>query len=332
MLSLVYCIASHRIPYFPSCSTSHHITYHRIVSLMHYITLHIIALLVSLLTVPPHCEVFSIDKAMEWASHIIDNTWFTLGAALFRQICGIPMGANPSPAFADLYLFAYEFIFMEQFLASPEGCQCFVLYWRYLSRYQDDVHAVDAPSLREAVYNTDHFYPDFPGFNPRLHGIYPSEYLRVDIEQEGTVGQSVHHQDLNIKLARATDSHGHVSHSLRCSLYSKQDSLLRKGVKFKFFPAASSSLSNQCKYGIVFSQSLRYSKRCSSKASFIVAVKSLLQKLVNKGYSKSLLLKFYRRFCNKFGRCSKIYSITCPSQLLIPISGWLKNLQTGVCG
>ena len=208
---------------------------------------------------------------MEWACYIIDNTWFNLGEALFRQICGIPMGANPSPAFADLYLFAYEFIFMLQFLSSPEGCQCFVLYWRYLSRYQDDVCAAHAPSMRAAIYNTQSFYPNFPGFNPLLSGIYPSQYLKVDVEQEGGVGESVVHQDLSILLHRDTDAHGAVSYSLRSSLYNKQDSLLRKGVNFKFYPAATSNLSNQAKYGIVYSQCLRYSKRCSSKASFIVA-------------------------------------------------------------
>ena len=117
--------------------------------------------------------------------------------------------------------------------------------------------------------------------------------------------------------------------SIHSSLYSKQDSLLRKGVKFKFFPAAKSSLSVQCKYGIVYSQCLRYSKRCTTKSAFIVAVRSLLHKLVDKGYDKKLLYKYYSRFCNKFGRHSKVFDVVRPRQLLWPIDSWLKGLQKG---
>ena len=59
---------------------------------------------------------------MKLAEFIVVNAYFMLGDQLFLQTLGIPMGANPSPAFADLYLMAYEIQFMLQFLIKKKNC------------------------------------------------------------------------------------------------------------------------------------------------------------------------------------------------------------------
>jgi len=45
------------------------------------------------------CKVLSVDMCMKLAEFIVVNAYFMLGDQLFLQILGIPMGANPSPAF-----------------------------------------------------------------------------------------------------------------------------------------------------------------------------------------------------------------------------------------
>ena len=51
-----------------------------------------------------------------------------------------------------------------------------------------------------------------------------------------------------------------------------------------------------------------------------------LHKLVDKGYKKKLLMKFYHRFCSKFGRHKKLFDFTRPTQLLVPIKSWLNSI------
>ena len=53
----------------------------------------------------------SIIKAV---SFLIHNCYFNLGGKLFKQIIGIPMGSDPAPAFANLFLFFYESLWLNK--------------------------------------------------------------------------------------------------------------------------------------------------------------------------------------------------------------------------
>ena len=39
---------------------------------------------------------------------LINNSFFQAGSKIFRQVIGIPMGSDPAPFFANLFLFFYE--------------------------------------------------------------------------------------------------------------------------------------------------------------------------------------------------------------------------------
>ena len=41
-------------------------------------------------------------------AYLLDNCFFKIGKKLFRQIIGIPMGSDPAPFFANLFLYFYE--------------------------------------------------------------------------------------------------------------------------------------------------------------------------------------------------------------------------------
>ena len=66
-------------------------------------------------------KAISITQALRMAHIIIFNIYFWLGNVIMLQTIGIPMGANPSPAFADLYLYAYEYAFALQLWATAAG-------------------------------------------------------------------------------------------------------------------------------------------------------------------------------------------------------------------
>ena len=52
----------------------------------------------------------------------IDNSFFKFGDKVFRQSIGIPMGIDPAPQMANLYLCYYEAKFME--MLTKKKLQC----------------------------------------------------------------------------------------------------------------------------------------------------------------------------------------------------------------
>ena len=52
--------------------------------------------------------VFDISSVKNAIKYLLDNTFFTVGNKLFQQVIGIPMGSDPAPFFANLFLYFYE--------------------------------------------------------------------------------------------------------------------------------------------------------------------------------------------------------------------------------
>ena len=51
---------------------------------------------------------FDRDSLKNAVKYLITNSFFTVGSKIFRQIIGIPMGSDPAPFFANLFLYFYE--------------------------------------------------------------------------------------------------------------------------------------------------------------------------------------------------------------------------------
>ena len=51
---------------------------------------------------------YDLDKILAAIKFLLDNCHFKFGDKLFRQIVGIPMGSDPAPFFANLFLHQYE--------------------------------------------------------------------------------------------------------------------------------------------------------------------------------------------------------------------------------
>ena len=200
----------------------------------------------------------------------------------------------------------------------------------FFSRFQDDLYGVHAPYLPMAIYLEEPFpIPNLGLFN----GIYPQQFLKIDREQGqcGGLNSPIHHQDLSIVLrSKWSDKDHALSFFLCCSLYSKQEALAKMGVQFIFYPAVSSALSNQCKYGIVFSHCHRLLSRCSYKADFILAVQDLMRKLHEKpggGYKLSRMLKYYQRFLQQYQSSLLQRFSAKPVALAVPVISFLRDLR-----
>ena len=115
-------------------------------------------------------------KMINW---LIDNTYVIVGDKVFRQVIGIPMGTDCAPFLANLFLFSYEFKWMNQVLKDRKF---YILEkFKHCCRYIDDLFAInnDKTLLR------------------LKHKIYPPE---LDITTDDKNDQNVHYLDLDILI------------------------------------------------------------------------------------------------------------------------------------
>ena len=55
-----------------------------------------------------------MNKLIEMLDYLIDNIFIRVGNKVFRQTIGIPMGTDCAPLLANLFLFYYEYHYMNQ--------------------------------------------------------------------------------------------------------------------------------------------------------------------------------------------------------------------------
>ena len=51
---------------------------------------------------------FTRQKVKDAVHYLLKHSYFTVGVNLFKQVIGIPMGFDPAPFFANLFLHFYE--------------------------------------------------------------------------------------------------------------------------------------------------------------------------------------------------------------------------------
>ena len=56
-------------------------------------------------------DIVELKKAI---NYLIFNSFLKIGNKVFLQTIGIGIGSDPAPFIANLYLFSYEFAFMEE--------------------------------------------------------------------------------------------------------------------------------------------------------------------------------------------------------------------------
>ena len=57
-------------------------------------------------------NLISCKLLLDMINWLVDNTYVTIGNSVFRQTIGIPMGTDCAPYLANLFLYAYEFEFL----------------------------------------------------------------------------------------------------------------------------------------------------------------------------------------------------------------------------
>ena len=83
---------------------------------------------------------------------------------------------------------------------------------------------------------------------------------------------------------------------LHTSIFDKRDRLPLSRLHFIVYPHIDSFISLKCKYGVLTCQLFPYLRICSRKRDFVWFARKIIHALLNKGYNKNILSRFFFRF------------------------------------
>ena len=198
-------------------------------------------------------------KFVEILKFCILNNYVFFDNKIYKQIIGIPMGANYSPNLANLYLHFYETKFMNIDIDE------YRLIYKYTFRFIDDLLSIKNRSILTDISN---IYPDSLEIkNTNIVPYVKCSFLDIDIEL--TNGSFIH------------------------KVYDK-----RRDYNFEILglPSTNSNIPDKSIYGVLCSQFCRYASNCRFREDFLLNCQLLINKLLHNKCPSYLLKKFVRKF------------------------------------
>ena len=223
-------------------------------------------------------QTYNSNQVKSSLEFLIKNAYFHVGDTIFRQIVGIPMGSDPAPFFANLFLFYYECLWMKNLRKNNIGRgKKFANIFRFI----DDLIVVN----------------DNGEFERSWKEIYPSELV---LEKENQSDQSATFLDLDIHI-----NNGEFDYKL----YDKRNGFKVRYKNFKIvrFPFRSSNMPNKMFYSTISAEILRICRATKQFQNFKVAVTQFLERMKVQGGIKegikgsiSKLLKRHKATFTKY--------------------------------
>ena len=198
-------------------------------------------------------ESLSKDEIFQMIDTVIDNSYFRFGNKTFRQCIGIPMGIDPAPQMANLYLYAYEANFMEK-LTKENYSQA--RKFNRTRRFIDDLHTINNDGELEKHNKEGKIYPKEMKLNLENMDNNTATFLDLDERIKD-----------NVIIVKTFDK--------------------REAFNFEIvnYPDLSGNIPKKQAYGIFSSQLIRYARICSQPQDLIDRVKLLTTKLLKKKYT-----------------------------------------------
>ena len=207
---------------------------------------------------------YTLNSLKMAVKHLIENCFFTVGNVVMRQAIGIPMGIDPAPFWANLFLYVYENQFISDLISTDK-----VKARHFLStkRFIDDLCALN----------------DGGEFG-RLHQqIYPDE-LELKVEHSGS-----HASFLNLDI---TIKDGIFVYKL----YDKRDAFPFSIVRM---PYTSSNIPENIFYSAMVGEFLRIARSTLLYEDFLPRVTELIQRLNKQGAKKHLSTRNLRKIIHR---------------------------------
>ena len=191
-----------------------------------------------------------IKAALKYA---IDNSYFHIGDKVFRQKIGIPIGSDPAPFFANLFLYVYESKFVSNLLKSdPERARKL----RHIFRFIDDLIALN----------------DDGEFSRSFQEIYPPE---MELKRENSEDDAASYLDLGLEIKEK---------QIASKLYDKRNAFNFSIVRF---PYRCSNIPSKMFYATISAEILRIARATSAYSHFLDSVHTLLVRMKKQGANVS---------------------------------------------
>jgi hypothetical protein len=209
-----------------------------------------------------HMDCKKVIRVMNW---LIDNIFVTFGDKCFRQTIGIPMGTDCAPFLANLFLYSYEYKWIDK----QRKLKKFHLLKRFrcCSRYIDDLCLVNNDNLMKKCRSD----------------IYPKELKLVPDESDGLTSPFL---DLNMTIRDGC---------VYTSIYDKRDAFDFPIVNF---PTLTGNIPNAGAYGVFIGELVRYARACTLYRDFKSRALLLVKKLKTQFFTEKGLREAFFRFCD----------------------------------
>ena len=214
----------------------------------------------------------SLIKAMR---HLIENCYFNVGNITLKQDIGIPMGIDPAPFWANLFLYTYEEAYVSSLIKNDK---IKARHFHSTNRFIDDLCALN----------------DGGEFGKSYKDVYPDE-LELKVEHSGS-----HATFLNLDISI-------VDGKFIYKLYDKRDD-------FPFFivrmPHMNSNIPSNIFYSALVGEFLRIARSTLRLADFLPKAKSLLERMNNQGGNQKLSQKHIHKIITRHQNCFNQFSVT----------------------
>jgi hypothetical protein len=197
--------------------------------------------------------------------YVVENTYFTLGDKLYKQIHGIPMGTDCAPQLANLFLHSLEHKYMMNNIYKKHKI---VHSLSNTYRYIDDLTVINGSDTMDRVKSD--IYPDY-----------------LDLVKVNSNNTSADVLDITIELK---------GHKFITKLFDKRKSLPFDTV---CFPHIDSNMPQQIFFNTFSSQILRYSLINDNLSDFKDCVADLANMIRNRGYTNHLMSIFFDKTIKK---------------------------------
>ena len=213
---------------------------------------------------------YSKSQINESLDYLINNCYFTVGTKLFKQIIGIPMGSDPAPFFANLFLFYYE----AEWIKSMKNMNYSkAKKFSHVFRFIDDLLAIN----------------DGEQFLNNFLDIYPPE---LELKKENMNNNEATFLDLHLSI-----NDGQIT----TQLYDKRNYFHFDIVRF---PYKSSTIPSKMFLSTISAEILRICRANSSVESFLKTSRILLLRMKKQGADnfgiRAVLKKMFNRHREEF--------------------------------
>lgn len=205
------------------------------------------------------------DKIMKAVKYLLDNCYFKFGNRLFRQIVGIPMGSDPAPYFANLFLYRYESTWLNKI---KKDNNILARKFGQIYRFIDDLLAVNDGGEFERYHSQ----------------IYPQE---LELKKENTTNVETSFLELKINI---------LDRRFHTRLYDKRDAF---GFHICRLPFKGSNIPRRMFYASTCTEILRICRATSNLCDTVQSVKSLITRMYKQGATEKSLKISLTKSLNK---------------------------------